>query len=51
MIDQVLNDDAMKQQVANCSQPFGDGQTGPRIAQLLAELELDTKLLNKDISY
>ncbi len=51
MIDQVLNDDAMKQQVATCSQPFGDAQTGPRIAQLLVELELDTKLLNKDISY
>jgi GDP/UDP-N,N'-diacetylbacillosamine 2-epimerase (hydrolysing) len=31
--------------------PFGDGHTGERVANLLATIPLDKRLLNKDLSY
>ena len=37
--------------ITECDNPFGDGHTGPRVAELLARTPLDARLLNKDLSY
>jgi GDP/UDP-N,N'-diacetylbacillosamine 2-epimerase (hydrolysing) len=37
--------------VSLCSNPYGDGQSSGRIAELLASTPLDAKLLIKDITY
>jgi GDP/UDP-N,N'-diacetylbacillosamine 2-epimerase (hydrolysing) len=37
--------------VETCSQPYGDGQAGARIAGMLAEVPLDKKLLIKRMPY
>ena len=38
-------------QISACENPFGDGHTGERVAELLATTKIDEKLLNKDLSY
>jgi GDP/UDP-N,N'-diacetylbacillosamine 2-epimerase (hydrolysing) len=38
-------------QISECENPFGDGHTGERVAELLATTPIDEKLLNKDLSY
>ena len=40
----------LRQRVERCSNPFGDGHTGERVASLLADLPLDAPLLNKDLT-
>jgi GDP/UDP-N,N'-diacetylbacillosamine 2-epimerase (hydrolysing) len=37
--------------ISECENPFGDGHTGERVAELLATIPIDEKLLNKDLSY
>ena len=37
--------------IGECENPFGDGHTGARVAELLATTKIDEKLLNKDLSY
>jgi GDP/UDP-N,N'-diacetylbacillosamine 2-epimerase (hydrolysing) len=37
--------------ISECENPFGDGHTGERVAELLATTPIDEKLLNKDLSY
>ncbi len=37
--------------ISDCENPFGDGHTGERVAELLASTPIDEKLLNKDLSY
>jgi GDP/UDP-N,N'-diacetylbacillosamine 2-epimerase (hydrolysing) len=37
--------------VSNCSNPYGDGQSSERIAEIIANLSIDKKLLIKDITY
>jgi len=37
--------------ISECENPFGDGHTGERVAELLATTTIDEKLLNKDLSY
>ena len=46
-----LDDDEIRENARNCSNPFGDGHSGPRVANLLAETPLDHKLLNKKLAY
>ena len=50
-VNRVLTDEATKQQVRNCANPFGDGYAGERIADLLATTPIDARLLNKDLTY
>ena len=38
-------------QINECENPFGDGHTGERVAELLATTPINEKLLNKDLSY
>jgi GDP/UDP-N,N'-diacetylbacillosamine 2-epimerase (hydrolysing) len=37
--------------IGECENPFGDGHTGERVAELLATTPIDARLLNKDLSY
>ena len=37
--------------ISECENPFGDGHTGQRVAELLAATAIDARLLNKDLSY
>ena len=37
--------------VDSCKNPYGDGQSSVRIANILATIKLDNKLLIKDITY
>lgn len=50
-INTALYDKAFKQKVNECVNPYGDGRAGLRIAEVLAELEIDQKLLQKKITY
>ncbi len=47
----ILEDKKIQQRVRSCSNPFGDGHTGERIADLLARTPIDARLLNKDLTY
>jgi len=47
----IIDDDETKRKIGECENPFGDGHTGERVAELLATTPLDSKLLNKDLSY
>jgi GDP/UDP-N,N'-diacetylbacillosamine 2-epimerase (hydrolysing) len=47
----ILEDDETKQKISACENPFGDGQTGTRVAELLATTPIDSRLLNKDLTY
>lgn len=44
-------DQAYRKSVAACSNPYGDGKSSVRIAELLATIPLDQRLLIKDITY
>ncbi len=47
----IMEDEATKRLIGACENPFGDGHTGERVAQLLATTPIDVRLLNKDLSY
>jgi GDP/UDP-N,N'-diacetylbacillosamine 2-epimerase (hydrolysing) len=40
-----------KQSVACCSNPYGEGDSGPKIANILASIKIDDDLLIKDITF
>ena len=46
-----ISDASYRKLVAACSNPYGDGKSSARIADLLATIQLDDKLLIKDITY
>jgi GDP/UDP-N,N'-diacetylbacillosamine 2-epimerase (hydrolysing) len=50
-IRKIIDDDETKRQISACENPFGDGHTAERVAELLATTTIDEKLLNKDLSY
>lgn len=50
-IEKCLYDEKFIQQVDECINPYGDGKTGKRIANILAEIEINDKLIQKKISY
>ena len=47
----ILGDEQVQTQVRNTSNPFGDGHTGERVADLLANMPIDARLFNKDLTY
>ncbi len=47
----ILSDAQTHEIVERCKNPFGDGHASERIANLLAGIPLDRRLLNKDLSY
>jgi len=42
---------AMKLDLTDISNPFGEGTTGKQISRILAEIKIDDKLLQKKNSY
>lgn len=50
-LDTAINDAGFRQHVAACSQPFGDGQAGKRIAEILGSIPLDQRLMVKRMAY
>jgi len=49
-IDRALTDREFLEAVASGENPYGDGGAGPRIAKVLAEVEIDERLLRKRFS-
>lgn len=47
----VLYDEVTRNRMRSCSNPFGDGYAGERVAMLLAETPCDERLLNKELEY
>jgi GDP/UDP-N,N'-diacetylbacillosamine 2-epimerase (hydrolysing) len=47
----IMTNKEIQQRIAQCSNPFGDGHTGERVADLLASTPIDANLLNKDLRY
>lgn len=50
-IRKAVNDENFKETCKNCSNPYGDGYSGERIARIIAETEINKELLNKQIVY
>lgn len=50
-IKDIMENDVTREAVRNCGNPFGDGHTGERVAELLASTPVDARLLNKDLTY
>lgn len=50
-VRQAIFDLRYRKMVAACSNPYGDGRSSVRIADILATVSLDDKLLIKDITY
>jgi GDP/UDP-N,N'-diacetylbacillosamine 2-epimerase (hydrolysing) len=46
-----LGDESFRRNVQSCTSVYGDGRSAPRVAALLATLNLDWQLLTKTISY
>lgn len=50
-IQRALYDEDYKEEVKRCVNPYGDGRSSERIANLLAKIKLNSELLIKDLSY
>ena len=50
-IKKALYDEDFREKVKNCESPFGDGKVGPRVADILSNIKIDKKLLQKQITY
>lgn len=50
-VRRALFDEEYRALVAQCDNPYGDGHSSERIAEILATIPLDRKLLIKDITY
>jgi GDP/UDP-N,N'-diacetylbacillosamine 2-epimerase (hydrolysing) len=50
-VRRAIFDDGYRHSVKLCANPYGDGQSSRRIAELLAKTPLDQRLLIKDITY
>jgi GDP/UDP-N,N'-diacetylbacillosamine 2-epimerase (hydrolysing) len=47
----ILGNREVQEKIRECSNPFGNGYTGERVAELLAATPIDENLLNKDLAY
>ncbi len=50
-IKKALYDKKFGQKVKKCKNPYGEGKTGPRVADILSKIKIDEKLLQKKITY
>lgn len=50
-IRKALYDKNFRERVRRCKNPYGNGKTGPRIARILAKTKIDSKLLQKKLTY
>jgi GDP/UDP-N,N'-diacetylbacillosamine 2-epimerase (hydrolysing) len=51
LLREILESPTVAACVANIQNPFGDGYTGQRVAELLARTPIDPRLLNKDLTF
>lgn len=50
-ITHCISSDAFRETAKTCTNPYGDGRTGPRVAKILAELKLDdVSLIQKKLT-
>ncbi|MGA3025320.1 MAG: UDP-N-acetylglucosamine 2-epimerase [Bryobacteraceae bacterium] len=50
-IERCASDDGFRGQCRTCRNPYGAGNAGPRIAEVLATIPLDLRLLRKKMTY
>ena len=50
-IQLAVYDQSYRNSVASCSNPYGDGKSSARVADILAKVSIDDTLLIKDITY
>lgn len=50
-IKKAIYDKKFKRTVKKCKNPYGDGRTGKRIAEILSKVKIDKRLLQKQITY
>jgi len=50
-IKKALYDEVFKVRVKKCKNPYGDGKTGERIAEILSKIKINEKLLQKRLTY
>ena len=50
-IEKALKDKEFLAEIKKCENPYGDGNTGPRIAEILNRIEVTPELLQKRITY
>ncbi|MFQ5923246.1 MAG: UDP-N-acetylglucosamine 2-epimerase, partial [Anaerolineales bacterium] len=50
-IRQALFSEEFRRQLAECVNPYGDGHSSERIVQILTEIEIDERLLDKQMTY
>lgn len=50
-VQRAVYDSTYREAVRRCKNPYGDGRSSPRIAEFLASIPIDEKLLIKDITY
>jgi UDP-hydrolysing UDP-N-acetyl-D-glucosamine 2-epimerase len=50
-IHRSISDDAFRFQCRTCKNPYGAGNAGPKIAEVLATIPLDARLLQKKMTY
>lgn len=50
-IKKAIDDENFRNQLENCTNPYGDGNASGKIAQILSEIKLDRELIQKRITY
>jgi UDP-N-acetylglucosamine 2-epimerase len=50
-IKMALFDEEFQEKVKNCKNPYGDGEAGVRIADILSKIKTDKNLLQKRLTY
>ena len=50
-IHRCLNDEEFKKQVSSCVNPYGAGNAGPRVAEVLATVPMTPGLVQKRMTY
>jgi GDP/UDP-N,N'-diacetylbacillosamine 2-epimerase (hydrolysing) len=50
-VEKALTDEEFLAKVRKYENPYGDGKTGPRIAEILSQIEITPRLLQKKITY
>ncbi|MBW9171009.1 UDP-N-acetylglucosamine 2-epimerase [Clostridium estertheticum] len=50
-IKKAIYDEGFKNQLENCTNPYGDGNASGKIAQIISEVKLDRELIQKRITY
>jgi GDP/UDP-N,N'-diacetylbacillosamine 2-epimerase (hydrolysing) len=50
-LERALSDKKFLAEVKKCESPYGDGKAGPRIAEVLSEIAITPRLLQKKITY